>query len=292
MSVRQPSSTAVLVCLARAVADGRYAVGRFADPIARQLLDPGDVALVDAVRAGDAAPPAASDRARYEMVRRGGVMMVPRTVAIDEAIREHGAGQLVLLGAGLDARAWRMPELAEVVVFEVDHPASQHDKLRRLGALVPTARRVLPVEVDLANERLRPPLVRAGFDRHTETTWVWEGVVPYLTAYEVRSTIERVSEISTPGSRLVINYQAKSVATTAMRFAMHLVLRVARQTNPLAAEPWRSQWSPNDMRTMLGDYGFVVISDANLVALSAGMALPPGSNRSLRNGRVAVAVRR
>src|SRR5688500_18707239 len=47
-----------------------------------------------------------------------------RTAAIDDAIRESvqaGVGQLVVLGAGLDARAYRMPELREVRVFEVDH---------------------------------------------------------------------------------------------------------------------------------------------------------------------------
>ncbi len=74
--------------------------------------------------------------------------MVPRTVAIDEALREAVGGadgeavgdrgvrraeQLVVLGAGLDGRPWRMPELAAVAVFEVDHPASQRDKLDRLG---------------------------------------------------------------------------------------------------------------------------------------------------------------
>ena len=45
------SSTAVLVCQGRASADGRYAVGTFSDPVARELLDPTDRALVDRVRA-------------------------------------------------------------------------------------------------------------------------------------------------------------------------------------------------------------------------------------------------
>lgn len=51
-----------------------------------------------------------------------------RTAAIDEAVRRsvsEGIEQLVLLGAGLDARAWRMPELASITVYELDHPATQ-----------------------------------------------------------------------------------------------------------------------------------------------------------------------
>lgn len=53
--------------------------------------------------------------------------MVPRTIAIDEAVRARPAPQVVILGAGLDARAWRMKELAGVDMFEVDHPPSQHE---------------------------------------------------------------------------------------------------------------------------------------------------------------------
>src|SRR5919199_1800436 len=53
------------------------------------------------------------------------------TAAIDRAVRDAvagGATQLVILGAGYDGRAWRMPELTGVKVFEVDHAATQGDK--------------------------------------------------------------------------------------------------------------------------------------------------------------------
>jgi methyltransferase (TIGR00027 family) len=291
MTERAASSTALLVCQGRATADGRYAVGRFSDPIARELLDPADRIIVDRVRA-DRVPTEAADRMAYEMVRRTGLTMVPRTISIDDAIRNHAAGQLVILGAGLDARAWRMSELAWATVFEVDHPASQQDKLRRIGGLAPTARRVVAVAIDLASERLGPTLERAGFDPQAVTTWVWEGVVPYLTADEVRATVAQVAELSAPASQLVVNYQTKSVPTTVMRVAMRLVLRVSRQHDPLAGEPWRSRWRPDRMRSMLSDNGFDVTSDSDLLTLSEGLALPSDNKGSLRNGRVAVAVRR
>jgi len=152
-------------------------VGRFSDPVARKLLDPADQVIADQVRA-DRVPTEAADRVAHEMVRRTGLTMVPRTISIDAAIRDHAAGQVVILGAGLDARAWRMPELAGSTVFEVDHRASQQDKLRRIGGLVPMAGRVIPVAVDLAAERLGPTLESAGFDRQAVTTWVWEGSCP------------------------------------------------------------------------------------------------------------------
>lgn len=291
MAERAASSTAVLVCQGRATADGRYAVGRFSDPVARELLDPPDRLIVDRVRA-DQVPTEAAGRLAYEMVRRTGLTMVPRTISIDEAIRGHAAGQVVILGAGLDARAWRMSELARAAVFEVDHPASQRDKLRRIDGLDPTAGRIVPVPTDLATERLGPALERAGFDRQADTTWVWEGVVPYLTAHEVRATVAQIAELSAADSRLVVNYQAKSLPTTVMRQAMRLALRATRQPDPLAGESWRSLWRPDDMRKLLRDNGFSVMSDNDLLALSEGLALPADNNGSLRNGRVVVAARR
>jgi methyltransferase (TIGR00027 family) len=288
---RAASSTAVLVCQGRASVDGRYAVGLFSDPVAWELLDAGDRAVVDRVRA-DLAPDGAAERMAYEMVRRTGLTMVPRTIAVDQAIRDHAADQVVILGAGLDARAWRMPELSRATVFEVDHLASQQDKLRRVGRLAPTCKRLVPVAVDLAIERLAPALSGAGFDRHDVTTWVWEGVVPYLTAPEVRTTVAEVAELSAPGDRLVVNYQAKSLRAGVMRAAVRAVLRASRQPDPLAAEPWRSLWRPDRMRSTLAGQGFEVASDRDLLALSEGLALPPDNRGSLSNGRVAVAVRR
>jgi len=291
MAERAASATAVLVCQGRATADGRHALGRFSDPVAWELLDPAERVVVDRVRA-DQVPTEAADRLAYEMVRRSGLTLVPRTISIDEAIRDHAAGQLVLLGAGLDARAWRMPELARTTVFEVDHPASQQDKRRRTGGLAPTAGRVVPVAVDLATERLGPALEDAGFDRRAVTTWVWEGVVPYLTAEQVRATVAQVTELSASDSQLVVNYQAKSWPTTVMRSAMRLLLRVSRQPDPLAGEPWRSLWRPDRMRSLLSAAGFEVTSDHDLFTLAEGLALPSDNDGSLRNGRVAVAVRR
>jgi len=194
----------------------------------------------------------------FEMVRRIGLTMLPRTISINEAIRAHAAGQLVILGAGLDARAWRMSELARAAVFEVDHLASQQDKLRRIGGRAPTAGRVVWVAIDLASERLGPALERAGFDRQAVTTWVREGVVPDLRVDQVRTTVAQIAELSAPDIRLVVSHQAKSLPMSVMRAAMRLMLRVSRHHDPLAGEPWRSLWRPDRMRSMVNDNGFIV----------------------------------
>jgi len=281
----------VLVCQGRAAADGRFAVGRFSDPVAWQLLDQAERTVVEQVRA-EQPPSNGSGRITYELVRRTALLMVPRTLAIDTAVREHGARQVVILGAGLDARAWRMPDLASVTVYEVDHPASQLDKQRRLGGLEPAVRSVVPVAVDLEHDALAPALEPTGFDTSAATTWVWEGVVPYLTARAVEATVSQLAELAGTGSLLVVNYQARSLAASVMRRGMRLVSRLARQQDPLANEPWRCTWSPDTMRTMLAGNGFDVTADDDLLTLADGLGLPSGADASLRNGRLAVAVRR
>ena len=111
MSGLRASRTAVLMCQSMAVADGRVAIGRFADPIAMRLLHEEEQALVRLARQGS--PPAqASQRLDYQLLVGSAEVAVPPTVAIDDALRARLNPQVVILGAGLNTRAFRMSELA------------------------------------------------------------------------------------------------------------------------------------------------------------------------------------
>src|SRR4051812_33003157 len=98
MGVAEASRTAVLVCQGRAVAQGRLAVDRFDDPTAMPLLRDDERSAVEQVRSG-VAPRGWGDRMEFEMLRATAEVMVPRTVRIDDAVRERRAPQLVILGA-------------------------------------------------------------------------------------------------------------------------------------------------------------------------------------------------
>src|SRR5262249_33361881 len=93
--------------------------------------------------------------------------VVARTRLIDDwlsaAIRDDG-DQLVMLGAGLDTRAWRLPALARATVYEVDHPATSAAKQRRLAGLCADLRRVRFVQVDFDRQCLPDRLADASFD--------------------------------------------------------------------------------------------------------------------------------
>src|SRR5690242_5177886 len=206
---REASRTAVLVCQGRAAAHGRIAAGRFSDPVALGLLRDDERRVVEQVRTGEPPKPLGA-RMTYEFVRGCAALMAPRTVEIDDALREGPTAQLVILGAGLDARAWRMDELADAVVFEVDHPVTQRDKRERLGQRQPIAGQVRFVATDFARTGLGEALRQAMHRADVPTTWVWEGVVPYLTPAQVEDTMAAVQRRSASGSRLVVNYQVPS----------------------------------------------------------------------------------
>src|SRR5262245_20035775 len=289
MTRKDASRTAVLVCQGRAVAHDRLAAGRFDDPIARALLRDDEVAGVERARR-EVAPPGWGDRVEYEMLAANAEVIVPRTVAIDDAVRAGGSPQLVILGAGLDDRAWRMPELAEVDVFELDHPASQEDKRERARDLHPVSRSLRYVPVEFGRDALGPALAAAGHQESLATTWVWEGVVPYLTRTEVETTVAAIAARSAPDSRLVVNYQTPSWQASVGRVAARGLTLVSRRPDPVGAEPRRSSWTPASMRALLSSAGLRVVSDDDLLSLAQRLALPVRHQRSLRSGRVAVAV--
>ena len=253
--------------MGRAAAHGATPVARFDDPTASVLLPERARDHVERYRAGGGGWRARVHRRWLE--RLSGVM-VARTVAIDDAVRAAGAGQLVNLGAGLDGRAWRMPELSDAVVFEVDHPDSQRDKQARAEALTPRASEVRFVPVDFTRDSLETSLSDAGHDAGRPTTWVWEGVVMYLSPAEVEATLQVVGARSAPGSRLIVAYHRPSLR---LRFVGMAVRRMG--------EPFRSTFTPQAMRALLARYGFAVTSDDDLAGIGAG--LTPDVARATRS---------
>jgi methyltransferase (TIGR00027 family) len=189
------------------------------------------------------------------MARTLGDTMALRTAAIDAAVRDAiagGATQLVILGAGYDGRAWRMPELAGVAVYEVDHPATQSDKRTHLAELPATAAIVCFVPVDFERDSLDAALDRAGHDRSSPTCWIWEGVVMYLTREAMRATLAAIAGRSAPASRLIVNYH-----TAHSGWWARLMLR-------LIGEPQISMWTKEEMAADLGSVGFIVREDSGM----------------------------
>lgn len=287
---RAASRTAVLVCQGRAAADGLVAPGRFTDPVAMQLLRDDERAVVEQVRTGEV-PEGWAARLAYESVAACAVIVPARTVLIDEAIRAHPHPQLVIVGAGLDTRAWRMAQLEDVDVTEVDHPASQADKRDRVGELPPLSRTHRFQPADLAADDLGATLELSGHDAETPTTWLWEGVVPYLSRDAIRRTLRSIAGRSARGSTLIVNYQTPSLRARIGRRLVAVASRLGRHEPVTADEPWRTLLTPQQTARLLADAGFGVATDDDLLAVAVHLGLDAQRVTSLRNGRVAVAVR-
>jgi methyltransferase (TIGR00027 family) len=257
----RPSRTAHFVTLGRALADaGLSHVPDFHDPTARVFLtEKGKRSLAKtelAARGGKRGIAADAARAMADMIAL-------RTTAIDTAVRDAisaGARQLVILGAGYDGRAWRMPELAGVKVFEVDHPATQGDKRAHLSELPSPKGIVTFVSMNFETDSLDAALQRAGHDRASPTCWIWEGVVMYLRRDAMRATLASIARRSAPGSTLIVNYH-----TIHRRFFARLMFR-------LIGEPQISAWTPEEMAADLRSAGFVVREDSSMTDWNARFA--------------------
>jgi methyltransferase (TIGR00027 family) len=210
-----------------------------------------------------------------------------RTAAIDSAVVsavDAGARQLVLLGAGLDARAWRMPRLAEVTVYELDHPDTQAYKRARTTGLEPLAREVRFCAIDFERRGIADALAEHDFDPGALSVWVWEGVTMYLTPEAIDATLEAVSTLSVAASALAMTYLPRDYGPRWQQL-------VGSGGAKLIGEPLRGAQTPEELRQRLERHGFELSCDDS--AIEWAERWPEADARRVRPyERLAVAARR
>lgn len=134
---------------------------------------------------------------------------------VHHAVDRLSIRQIVILGAGYDTRAARLPR-AGARYFEVDHPATQAAKRARLAEL-----RDYPVDNAIyasCNFEREDPierLVACGFRTDEPALVIWEGVVPYLTEDAVRATATRLAGALDPRSLIAFDHVGKKFAAGA-----------------------------------------------------------------------------
>lgn len=253
------SKTAQFMALFRALETTRPARRRlFGDPFAAGFLDPPLRRLVRW-----SANPAAGwlvcafiDRF-WPGARTSGVA---RTRLIDDWVGEAvatGARQVVLLGAGFDSRAWRLPALEGVRIFEIDHPATAAEKRARMASVGADPSRVTAVALDLDRASVEHHLAAAGFDPSQSTVVVWEGVTNYLNKAAVDAVLAWAGTLAA-GSRLIFTYVHRGVLIDPTRFAgaPRILLAVAS-----AGEPWTYGMLPETLAQELQAFGLRLVAD-------------------------------
>jgi methyltransferase (TIGR00027 family) len=203
---------------------------------------------------------------RFIDVRWPGVRtsVLARTWLIDRIIGDvvDETAQLVILGAGLDTRTWRLPGLAAPTVFEVDHPDTQLRKralLRRRGL---DDARVRFVPTDFTLDRLDTTMAGAGFDPSLPTLFLWEGTTNYLTPAAVDATLRWFARAAA-GSRLVFTYIDEDVLQHPGRYAgAERVFATLRR----AGEPMTFGLAPDALADYLADRELTLVSDTGAAA--------------------------
>jgi methyltransferase (TIGR00027 family) len=175
-----------------------------------------------------------------------------------------GVQQLVLLGAGFDSMVLRIKEaLADVMVFEVDHPATQAVK-RKIMTRLGTPANLRFVAVDFEKDDFVEKLPAAGFDSTRRSLIIWMGVSYYLTAQAMARTLSQISSLGGAGTCLTFDYFLQEVVdqTTTNPEARFAARRVAQ-----LSEPWLFGLEPETVADYLADFGFKLIKDYDAEAL-------------------------
>jgi methyltransferase (TIGR00027 family) len=210
--------------------------------------------------------------ARMPGLRQWILYMQVRTRVIDDWIRAwvaRGGTQLLVLGAGYDTRALRLPDLANVHVFEVDHPATQNHKvatLERIDAPSPATYIAWDFE-ERPIEDMPDALAEVGHDRSAPTFTIWEGVTMYLSEPAIDASLRAIAEWSAPRSELAMTYFAKRAQPT-------LIARAIQTVVASLGEPFRWSWSPEELPEYLAVRGLDLLDDISL-ADAARRLLPP-----------------
>ena len=225
----------------------------FADELAEEILgDEAEQLLAYHRKSGE-----------HPILAMARMQVVCRSRYTESRVLTGKARQYVLLGAGLDTFAYRHPGVRDV--YELDHPATQEWKRRRLAeaGIEPV---VTFVPLDFENDSIIDGLKQSGFDRDQPAVVSWLGVTMYLTSQAIGQVLDGLSELA-PGTELVLDHMLPA------ELRDELGQFYVEQVAPAAAgwgEPWLSLLSPDDMAELLRAHGFTVVEQVTQADIAPG----------------------
>lgn len=200
--------------------------------------------------------------------------MLCRKRYIDDSIQASlgSMDALVNLGAGFDTRAYRLPGLATLPVFEVDTPENIAAKQARLLAhygQLPATVRLVPI--DFERQELAAVLADQGYRAERRTFFVWEAVTQYLSEAAVRKTFAFLAQAAS-GSRLVFTYVRKDFIDGVNLYGAGPTYQRFRVKQPL----WHFGLEPEQVATFLREYGWEEVEQLGSAELTARYIAPSG----------------
>jgi methyltransferase (TIGR00027 family) len=229
----------------------------FADPLALRILG----------QDADDAIALAKERPERRPLR---LFIAMRSRFAEDSARraiEKGVRQILVMGAGFETFAYRLEPAGDMRVFELDHPATQAEKRRRLTeARIAEPRHVSYVAHDFEHGSMTGALEAAGFDPSKRTFVLWLGVTPYLTEEAVFATLSELARLP-GGAEVVFDYANPPDATNeanTRNFHREMAERVAA-----SGEPFRGYFDSAELHARARELGFSDIEDLDRAALVA-----------------------
>jgi methyltransferase (TIGR00027 family) len=227
----------------------------FTDPLALLILGP------------DADDAIALARERPE--RRGLRLFIAMRSRFAEDSARHaidkGVRQVLVLGAGLDTFAYRLEPIDDLRMFELDHPATQAEKRRRLTeARIAEPAHVAYVAHDFECGSMAGALEAAGLNPARRTFVISLGVTPYLTKQAMFATLGELARL--PGGAEVVFDYANPPHSTEDGPTRDLHREMAERV-AASGEPFRCYLDTSDLHAHARELGFAEIEDLDRAAL-------------------------
>jgi methyltransferase (TIGR00027 family) len=203
----------------------------------------------------------------------GGIMARKRY--IDEIVTKAAVGPIeavVNLGAGFDTRAFRLPALAEVPVWEVDQPENVNAKrasLEKLLQRVPAHVNLVPIDFD--RQDLTTVLASHGYEPDKTTFFIWEGVTQYVTEDGIRATLEYLAKVPA-GSRLVFTYTPRDFIDGEVFYGQEYLYKKMLLKDKI----WLFGLDPENVDDFLGEYDWRVLEHLGYDELGERYVQPTG----------------
>jgi methyltransferase (TIGR00027 family) len=191
---------------------------------------------------------------------------------LDEAL--PNIDSVVVLGAGLDTRAYRLARRADIPVFEVDLPvniARKKAAVQRAIGVQPASVHLVPL--DFERDELIGALTEHGYKPDVRTFFIWEGVTQYLTEDAVRATLVAL-KASPAGSRLVFTYIRKDFIDGVNMYGAAILYKRFRRRQQV----WHFGLDPDEVSAFIAEYGWRLDEQAGPDYFLRNYIRPTGRN--------------
>ena len=147
-----------------------------------------------------------------------GLYVAVRTRFFDDFLLDAswsiGIRQVVLVAAGMDARAFRLDWLPRTRLYELDRPevlSAKDAVMDRLRTQPSCERHTVGVDLE---QPWAQALLDAGYEVQEASVWLIEGLLFYLSPTTVRTLLEAVSSLASEGSRLGMDLVNRELLTS------------------------------------------------------------------------------